>query len=223
MRRVAALERQATQRHPIWRPSPPASSPTARTTTHCKWPRSPRPQRRAEITGTEKTGRCASRNIRSPQVKLGAGRGSDDEVVGLSAPGWDRAGAAAGLDAPAGSCEGFSSQLHLWVPDTRPRSLTPRDAGRCCPCVPNLVPVPGITGSAQCAARPRQGSRDHRVAPPTRRATPTAPPAASPQGTSSKPSPWPSPRSRLRPRTVQETMTRGNTSLRLQRRTNWHY
>ena len=41
------------------------------------------------------------------------------------------------------------------------------------PRVPNLVPIPGITGSAHCALRPLEGPRDHRVAPPTRCAAPT--------------------------------------------------
>ena len=40
------------------------------------------------------------------------------------------------------------------------------------PRVPNLVPIPGITGSAHCAVRPLEGPRDHRVAPPTRCAAP---------------------------------------------------
>ena len=40
------------------------------------------------------------------------------------------------------------------------------------PRVPNLVPIPGITGSARCAVRPLEGPRDHRVAPPTRCAAP---------------------------------------------------
>ena len=46
------------------------------------------------------------------------------------------------------------------------------------PRVPNLVPIPGITGSAHCALRPLEGPRDHRVAPPTRCA---APPGQSPR------------------------------------------
>ena len=44
------------------------------------------------------------------------------------------------------------------------------------PCVPNLVPIPGITGSTHCAVRPLQGPRDHRVAPPTRCAAPAGQP-----------------------------------------------
>ena len=44
------------------------------------------------------------------------------------------------------------------------------------PCVPNLVSIPGITGSTHCAARPLQGPRDHRVAPPTRCAAPAGQP-----------------------------------------------
>ena len=44
------------------------------------------------------------------------------------------------------------------------------------PRVPNLVPIPGITGSAHCALRPLQGPRDHRVAPPTHCAAPTSRP-----------------------------------------------
>ena len=44
------------------------------------------------------------------------------------------------------------------------------------PCVPNLVPIPGVTGSAYCAVRPLEGPRDHRVAPPTRRAAPAGRP-----------------------------------------------
>ena len=36
------------------------------------------------------------------------------------------------------------------------------------PRVSNLVPIPGITGSAHCAVRPLEGPRDHRLAPPTR-------------------------------------------------------
>ena len=51
------------------------------------------------------------------------------------------------------------------------------DLPRCGPMlstrVPNLVPIPGITGSAHCALRPLEGPRDHRVAPPTRCAAPT--------------------------------------------------
>ena len=51
------------------------------------------------------------------------------------------------------------------------------DLPRCGPMlirrVPNLVPIPGVTGSAHCAVRPLQGPRDHRLAPPTRRAAPT--------------------------------------------------
>ena len=54
------------------------------------------------------------------------------------------------------------------------------DLPRCGPMlirrVPNLVPIPGITGSAHCALRPLQGPRDHRLAPPTRRAAPTGRP-----------------------------------------------
>ena len=50
------------------------------------------------------------------------------------------------------------------------------DLPRCGPMlshrVPNLVPIPGITGSARCAVRPLEGPRDHRVAPPTRCAAP---------------------------------------------------
>ena len=42
------------------------------------------------------------------------------------------------------------------------------------PRVPNLVPIPGITGSAHCALRPLEGPRDHRVAPPTRCTAPTS-------------------------------------------------
>ena len=42
------------------------------------------------------------------------------------------------------------------------------------PCVPNLVPIPGITRSAHCAVRPLEGPRDHRLAPPTRCAPPTS-------------------------------------------------
>ena len=44
------------------------------------------------------------------------------------------------------------------------------------PRVPNLVPIPGITGSAHCAVRPLEGPRDHRVAPPTRCAAPSGRP-----------------------------------------------
>ena len=40
------------------------------------------------------------------------------------------------------------------------------------PRVPNLVPIVGITGSTHCALRSLEGPRDHRVAPPTRRAAP---------------------------------------------------
>ena len=54
------------------------------------------------------------------------------------------------------------------------------DLPRCGPMlirrVPNLVPIPGVTGSAHCAVRPLQGPRDHRLAPPTRRAAPTGRP-----------------------------------------------
>ena len=42
--------------------------------------------------------------------------------------------------------------------------------------VPNLVPIPGITGSAYCAVRSLEGPRDHRVAPPTRCAASTGRP-----------------------------------------------
>ena len=45
----------------------------------------------------------------------------------------------------------------------------PRCGPMLSPRVPNLVPIPGITGSAHCAVRPLEGPRDHRVAPPTRR------------------------------------------------------
>ena len=46
----------------------------------------------------------------------------------------------------------------LWVPEIRPWSLTCRDAGgMLSPGVPNLVPIPGITGSAHCALRPLEG------------------------------------------------------------------
>ena len=44
------------------------------------------------------------------------------------------------------------------------------------PCVPNLVPIPGITGSTHCAVRPLRGPRDHRVGPPTRCAAPAGQP-----------------------------------------------
>ena len=54
------------------------------------------------------------------------------------------------------------------------------DLPRCRPMlirrVPNLVPIPGVTGSAHCALRPLEGPRDHRLAPPTRRAAPTGRP-----------------------------------------------
>ena len=54
------------------------------------------------------------------------------------------------------------------------------DLPRCGPMlirrVPNLVPIPGVTGSAHCALRPLEGPRDHRLAPPTRRAAPTGRP-----------------------------------------------
>ena len=49
----------------------------------------------------------------------------------------------------------------------------PRCGPMLSPRVPNLVPIPGITGSAHCALRPLEGPRDHRVAPPTRCAAPT--------------------------------------------------
>ena len=49
----------------------------------------------------------------------------------------------------------------------------PRCGPMLSPRVPNLVPIPGITGSARCAVRPLEGPRDHRVAPPTRCAAPT--------------------------------------------------
>ena len=49
----------------------------------------------------------------------------------------------------------------------------PRCGPMLSPRVPNLVPIPGITGSAHCAIRPLQGPRDHRLAPPTRCAAPT--------------------------------------------------
>ena len=52
----------------------------------------------------------------------------------------------------------------------------PRWGALLSPCVPNLVPIPGITGSAHCAVRPLKGPRDHRVAPPTRCATPAGRP-----------------------------------------------
>ena len=48
----------------------------------------------------------------------------------------------------------------------------PRCGPMLSPRVPNLVPIPGITGSAHCALRPLEGPRDHRVAPPTRCAAP---------------------------------------------------
>ena len=48
----------------------------------------------------------------------------------------------------------------------------PRCGPMLSPRVPNLVPIPGITGSARCALRPLEGPRDHRVAPPTRCAAP---------------------------------------------------
>ena len=54
------------------------------------------------------------------------------------------------------------------------------DLPRCGPMlirrVPNLVPIPGVTASAHCAVRPLEGPRDHRLAPPTRRAAPTGRP-----------------------------------------------
>ena len=54
------------------------------------------------------------------------------------------------------------------------------DLPRCGPMlirrVPNRVPIPGVTGSAHCAVRPLEGPRDHRLAPPTRRAAPTGRP-----------------------------------------------
>ena len=49
----------------------------------------------------------------------------------------------------------------------------PRCGPMLSPRVPNLVPIPGITGSARCAVRPLEGPRDRRVAPPTRCAAPT--------------------------------------------------
>ena len=52
----------------------------------------------------------------------------------------------------------------------------PRCGPMLSPRVPNLVPIPGITGSAHCAVRPLQGPRDHRVAPPTRCAASTGRP-----------------------------------------------
>ena len=54
------------------------------------------------------------------------------------------------------------------------------DLPRCGPMLirraPNLVPIPGVTGSTHCAVRPLQGPRDHRLAPPTRCAAPTGRP-----------------------------------------------
>ena len=54
------------------------------------------------------------------------------------------------------------------------------DLRRCGPMLnpraPHHLPIPGITGSAHCAVRPLEGPRDHRVAPPTRRAAPTGRP-----------------------------------------------
>ena len=44
------------------------------------------------------------------------------------------------------------------------------------PRVPNLVPIPGITGSAHHVVRPLEGPRDHRVAPPTRCVAPLGQP-----------------------------------------------
>ena len=48
----------------------------------------------------------------------------------------------------------------------------PRCGPMLSPRVANLVPIPGITGSARCAVRPLEGPRDNRVAPPTRCAAP---------------------------------------------------
>ena len=54
------------------------------------------------------------------------------------------------------------------------------DLPRCGPMlirrVPNLVPIPGVAGSAHCAVRSLEGHRDNRVAPPTRRVAPTGRP-----------------------------------------------
>ena len=52
----------------------------------------------------------------------------------------------------------------------------PRCGPMLSPRVPNLVPIPGITGSAHCALRSLEGPRDHRVAPPTRCAAPASRP-----------------------------------------------
>ena len=52
----------------------------------------------------------------------------------------------------------------------------PRCGPMLIPRVPNLVPIPGVAGSAHCALRPLEGPRDHRLAPPTRRAAPTGRP-----------------------------------------------
>ena len=76
----------------------------------------------------------------------------------------------------------FHSQMADKVTSSSPvgadYSVVGVDLQRCqlmlIPRVPNLVPIPGITRSAHCAIRPLQGPRDHRLAPPARRAATTS-------------------------------------------------
>ena len=138
---------------------------------------------------------------RSVVAELGADSGGVD-LAGLEAAqllaAWEEAAPGAGAARVLGKVgfyqlgvtrEGLADFVRTVTSEQRRRQLPPVGAGnsavvvdlpRCGPMlirrVPNLVPIPGVTGSAHCAVGPLEGPRDHRLAPPTRRAAPTGRP-----------------------------------------------
>ena len=94
-------------------------------------------------------GRVTDLTYRCHDSRLSARRGRDlgfpGSHAGSCVPGFERVGAG-------------NSAVVVDVPRCGPMLG---------PCVPNLVPIRGVTGSAHCAVRPLEGPRDHRLGPPT--------------------------------------------------------